>query len=201
MAIKDPRVDAYIAKSGDFAKPILKYIRQTVHETCPEVEETLKWSMPTFMYKGILCGMAAFKEHCSFGFWKSSLILERNGKPADEGMGSFGKLRSVGDLPPKRVLAGYVRKAMDLNEEGVKPAARKKAKERSPLIVPPYLTAALKKNKEAASMFESFSYSHKKEYVEWLTEAKQEATRERRLAQTLQWLSEGKKRNWKYENC
>jgi uncharacterized protein YdeI (YjbR/CyaY-like superfamily) len=198
---QDPRVDAYIKKSADFAKPILKHIRQTVHEACPQVEETIKWGMPSFMYKGILCGMAAFREHCSFGFWKSSLVLANNGKPADEGMGSFGKIRSIDDLPEKRVLTAYVRKAAELNEKGVKPRTRKQPTRRVPLVVPSYLAAALKKNTQAASTFNAFSYSHQKEYVEWLTQAKQDATRERRLVQTIEWLSEGKKRNWKYANC
>jgi uncharacterized protein YdeI (YjbR/CyaY-like superfamily) len=198
---KDPRIDAYIAKSADFAKPILKHIRQTVHEACPQVEETIKWGMPSFTHKGILCGMAAFKEHCSFGFWKSSLLFDKNDKSADEGMGSFGKLRSVNDLPAKSVLAGYVRRAAELNEKGIKPTPRKKATGGAPLVLPSYLTAALKTNKKAGSTFDAFSYFHKKEYVEWLTEAKQDTTRERRLAQTIEWLSQGKKRNWKYESC
>jgi uncharacterized protein YdeI (YjbR/CyaY-like superfamily) len=201
MPAKDPRVDAYIAKSATFAKPILKHVRLTVHENCPEVEETIKWGMPSFMYKGILCGMAAFKEHCSFGFWKASLILDKNGKPADAGMGSFGKLRSVKDLPSKKILAAYVRKAMELNDKGVKPPARTKPKQHVPLVVPADVKAALKKNKKAAATFANFSYSHQKEYLQWFTEAKQAETRKRRLAQAIEWMAEGKPRNWKYQNC
>ena len=197
MGARDPRVDAYIAKSADFAKPVLEHIRAVVHEACPEVEETMKWSVPHFDYKGMMCGMAAFKQHCTFGFWKGSLVLGGDKKDVD-GMGQFGRLQKVSDLPSKKVLEGYVRKAMQLNEEGVRPerAARSKKPE---LPVPDYMRAALRRNRKAQSAFDAFSPSHRREYIEWITEAKSEATRERRLETALEWMSEGKPRNWKYQ--
>lgn len=200
MPKKDPRVDAYIKMSAPFAQPILTHIRAAVHAACPDVEETLKWGMPAFMYHGILCGMAAFKEHAVMGFWKGGLILDKNGSQADEAMGSFGRLSSVKDLPPKKVLDGYIKKAMQLNEDGVKvPKARTKPK--PPPKTPPDLQAALKKNKKAAAAWAAFSPGKQRDYVEWLTEAKAAATRQRRLDTAVGWIAEGKARNWKYENC
>ncbi|HEY5614378.1 MAG TPA: YdeI/OmpD-associated family protein [Bacteroidota bacterium] len=196
MPNKDPRIDAYIAKSADFAKPILKHIRKAVHTACPEVEETMKWSFPHFDYKGMLCSMAAFKEHCSFGFWKEKLVLGTNPGSKD-GMGSFGKITSIADLPSKKVFLSLMKKAVELNDAGVK-VVRAKPKAKKPLRVPPYLSAALKKNKKAQATFECFSPSHKREYLEWLTEAKTKDTRTKRLAITVEWLTEGKARNWKY---
>jgi len=204
MAKKDPRVDAYITKSADFAQPILKHLRKLVHTACPEVEETLKWSMPSFMYKGILCGFASFKEHCTFGFWKGDLMFaddKEAQKRANEAMGHFGRMTRLADLPGDKLLLGYIKEAMRLNDEGVKKSPKPKLKVKPELIVPPVLVAALKKNTKAKAAFDAFSYSHKKEYAEWIGEAKQEDTRTRRLATTIAWLSEGKSRNWKYERC
>lgn len=199
MPSLDPRIDAYIERSADFAKPLLTHIRNIVHKACPEIEETMKWSFPNFVYKGIVCNMAAFKEHCSFGFWKQSL-LESAVFPAEkEAMGSFGKLTSVKDLPDEKVLVSLIKKAVELNEKGVK--VEKKVAAKKELEIPEYLIAALKKDKAASKTFESFPYSCKKEYVMWITEAKTEPTREKRIAQTVEWLAEGKRRNWKYENC
>ena len=198
MATKDPRIDAYIAKSAEFAKPILKHLRKVVHAGCPGVQETLKWSMPHFDYKGVMCGMAAFKEHCSFGFWKADLILDRDKQAEKKGMGSFGCIKSLKDLPAEKTLIGYVKKAAALNEAGIKAPGRTQPKKREPLATPDYLTAALKKNAKAKKTFDAFSPSHRREYVEWLTEAKREETRKERLAKTMTWLSEGKPRNWKY---
>lgn len=200
MGQKDPRVDAYIASSAEFAQPILRHLREVIHAACPEVEETLKWRMPSFMYHGILCGMAAFKQHCTFGFWKGSLIVDKNGQNLDDAMGQFGRLTSVKQLPPKKVLAGYIHKAMELNESGAKAPAKPKPKKK-PAVVPPDLAAALKKNAKARAAFENFSPSHQREYIEWITEAKREETREKRLQTTIEWLTEGKPRNWKYMNC
>jgi uncharacterized protein YdeI (YjbR/CyaY-like superfamily) len=201
MGKKDDRVDAYIAKSADFAKPILTYLRDLVHATCPEVEETIKWSFPNFMYKGMLCGMASFKEHCSFGFWKESLILGKRDGRATGSMGSFGKIAKLADLPPKKVLAGHIKEAMKLNETGVKKPAPAKTKVKPELTVPEELASALAKNAKARATFDGFSPSHRREYIEWITEAKTEATRERRVQTTIEWLAEGKPRNWKYMNC
>jgi len=199
MGKRDPRVDAYIEKSADFAKPILKQLRAMVHDTCPDCEETMKWSFPHFEYKGMLCGMAAFKNHATFGFWKGSLVLPTDGTAVPkDGMGHLGKLASVADLPPKRVLTGYIKKAMALNDEGVKVERKRKAAPK-PLKVPADLSAALSKSKKAKTAFDTFSPSHKREYVEWITEAKSDDTRARRLAQAVDWIAQGKSRNWKYE--
>jgi uncharacterized protein YdeI (YjbR/CyaY-like superfamily) len=156
--------------------------------------------MPAFEYKGLVCGIAAFKQHCTFGFWKQSL-LEKDAFPrSKDAMGSLGRITSKKDLPPDDVIIRLVQQAVDLNEKGIK-VAKKPATAKKEIVVPDYLTAALKKNKAAQKTFEDFPYSCKKEYVEWLTEAKTEPTREKRLATTIEWLSEGKRRNWKYENC
>ena len=187
MGKRDPRIDAYIARSADFAKPILKYLRDAVHAGAPDVEETLKWSMPFFDYKGPLANMAAFKEHCAFGFWKSSLLGETR----------LARITSTHDLPPKKELVGLVKKAAKLNDEGVKVVRATKPKPE--LKTPADLTAALGKNKKAKAAFDAFSPSHRREYVAWITEAKSDATRERRLQQAVEWIAEGKARNWKYE--
>lgn len=197
MGTLDPRVDAYIARSAHFAKPILTHLREVVHEACPPVEETIKWGAPHFDYHGMMCSMAAFKAHCAFGFWKASLVLDDNNPKSQEAAGHFGRITSVADLPPKKTMIGYIKKAMELNEQAVRPKRRPKHPKK-PLKVPPYLTAALKKNKKALTTFESFPPSHQREYVEWITEAKREETRERRLATALEWMAEGKAMNWKY---
>lgn len=199
MPRTDPRIDAYIEKSADFARPVLVHLRKLIHAACPDVAETLKWSMPSFEYKGILCDFAAFKAHCTFGFWKQSL-MESDAFPKNKtAMGSFGRITSLKDLPSDKVMIGLIHQAMELNEKGVKvkkpPAAKKE------LVVPDDLNKALTKNKKARAQFDKFSYSHKKEYVEWITEAKTEPTRLKRLATTIEWLAEGKSRNWKYEKC
>ncbi len=201
MPATDPRVDAYIENAPAYAQPVLSHLRELVHEACPDVVETVKWSRPAFEYKGVLCGMAAFKEYCVFGFWKGALIVDqKTGKNLEaDGGGSFGHITKVSDLPSRKTMIGYVKEARRLNEEGVKQAPRKsKAGPRKALPMPPFFTAALKKNKKAAAAFEGFSPSHRREYIEWLTEAKTDATREKRLAQALDWLAAGKPRNWKY---
>jgi len=156
--------------------------------------------MPSFEYKGILCGFAAFKQHATFGFWKQSL-METDAFPKNKtAMGSFGRITSLKDLPSDKVMIGLIHQAMELNEKGIK-VPKKPAAAKKELVVPNELTAALSKNKKARAAFDAFSYSHKKEYVEWITEAKTEPTRNKRLATTVEWLAEGKSRNWKYENC
>jgi len=200
MIKKDKRVDAYIANAADFAKPILTHLRALVHATCPDVEETIKWQHATFMHKGMLCGMAAFKAHCAVGFWKGKLIFGSTEKE-NEAMGQFGRITSLKDLPNDAVLIGYLKKAMALNESGTKTPRPTKAAVKKPLPMPDFFQEALRKNKKAGAAFDAFSPSHRREYVEWLTEAKREETRQKRLATTLQWLTEGKPRNWKYANC
>ena len=195
----DPRVDAFIAKQADFARPILEYLRDTVHAACPDCEETLKWSMPHFMYRGeMLAGMAAFKQHATFGFWRSSLVVGEDNVQAD-GMGQFGRLTSIDDLPKRAELEALVRKAMKLTEEGVKPPRAKQ--EKAPFTVPQDMRAALDANQAAAATFDGFPPSAQREYVEWITESKRDETRTKRLAQAIEWLAEGKRRHWKYENC
>lgn len=198
MGKRDPRVDAYIARSSDFAKPILNHIRSVVHEACPDVQETVKWGTPFFDYHGVMCNMAAFKAHCAFGFWKGSLVLGNDVKDADAA-GQFGRIENVSDLPPKKVLMGYIRQAMKLNEDGVKPMRTKTGTKKPELDVPDYLRAALKKDRKAQTAFDAFSPSHRREYIEWITDAKTEATRNKRMETALEWIAEGKSRNWKYQ--
>ena len=200
MPDKDPRIDAYIERSADFAKPVMTHLRKLIHKASPKITENIKWSMPAFEYKGLVCGFAAFKQHCTFGFWKQSLLEQGAFSDVKTAMGSFGKLTSKKDLPPDEVLIKLIRQAVELNENGVK-VDKKKPAAKKELAVPDYLTAALKKNKAAQKTFDNFPPSCRKEYVEWITEAKTKPTREKRLAQTLEWLAEGKRRNWKYENC
>ena len=200
---KDPRIDAYIAEAADFAKPILNLIRKRVHQVCPEVEETLKWGFPHFLYHGILCSMAAFKKHCAFGFWKGSILPDPGGildKQRGLGMGHLGRITGVSQLPLEKIFLAYVQEAMKLNETGIKVSEVSKPKPavKKQTEFPPYFSAALKKNKKAKKGFESLSPSHKKEYVEWIAEAKTDETRKKRLAKALEWLAEGKSRNWKY---
>jgi uncharacterized protein YdeI (YjbR/CyaY-like superfamily) len=198
MAKKDPRVDAYIANSPAFAQPILKHIRKLVHRADPKIEETLKWRMPTFTHDGIVCGMAAFKNHTALGFWKGKLILDSKSRRVDDAMGSFGRITSLKDLPSDAKLLAYIKKAVQLNEQGAKVPGRAKRKA-TPLRVPAYLAAALKGSPKAAATFKGLSTSHRNEYVEWITGAKQAATRDKRVATTLEWLAQGKNYNWRYE--
>lgn len=198
MAKTDPRVDAYIAKSADFAKPILNHLRELAHTACPQVEETLKWSMPHFLHKGILFGMAAFKHHCMLHFWQGDLILGNNARKSHEGgTWQFDRIIALSDLPGDRILLGYIKKAIELNEAGIKKQAPKR-KQSKELVVPDYFVAVLNKNPKAREAFDKFSYSHKQEYVEWITEAKREETRQKRIQTALQWLAKSKPRNWKY---
>jgi len=200
MPAIDPRVDAYIDRSADFAKPILLHIRKLVHAACPDVLETMKWSFPHFDYKDqMMCSMASFKQHCAFGFWKQSL-LEDAAFPAEKtAMGSFGRLTSVKDLPDDKTMKKLIGDAMKLNDEGVKVKRAFVSKDKKELIVPDVLLKTLAKNKAAAETFNNFPYSCKRDYVDWITEAKTDATRDKRLATTIEWLAEGKRRNWKYE--
>lgn len=203
MPNKDERIDAYIAKSHDFAKPVLTHLRQLVHTACPEVTESIKWSMPAFEFKGPLANMAAFSKHCSFGFWKASLLKDATGSlrsRGDEGMGTFGKITSLEDLPKDEVILDFIRQAMALNENKVAiPRVAKSAPKE--LVIPAELLEALAGNEKAAETFEKFPPSCRREYAEWISEAKTDATRAKRLATTVEWLTEGKRRNWKYEKC
>lgn len=198
MANTDPRIDAYIANSAAFAQPILTHLRAVVHAACPEVEETMKWSFPHFMYKGMMCSMASFKAHCALNFWKAELLMERE-QINREAMGHFGRIASLKDLPAKQVLAGYIKQAMQLNDDGVAAPARVKPATPRPLAIPDDLNAALDATPAARQHFDSFSPSKQRDYAGWLNEAKTEATRSRRREQAVEWIAEGKSRNWKYE--
>ena len=203
MANKEKVIDNYIAKSASFAKPILNHIRQLVHKACPAVEEKMKWSFPHFDYKGeMMCSMAAFKQHAVFGFWKAALmkdpVLVENAR-SEVAMGHLGRLTSVKDLPADKKMLGWIKEAMQLTDKGIKLPAKAKAADKKELVVPDYFEKALTKNKKAKLVFENFAWSHKKEYLEWITGAKTEETRNKRMATALAWLAEGKSRNWKYE--
>lgn len=199
MKTRDERIDAYIAKSQPFARPILARLRELVHEGCPGVEETMKWSFPHFMYEGMLCSMASFKQHCAFGFWKGALL---EGEPGlgREAMGQFGRIASIDDLPDRKVVVRLVQQASKLNESGVKaPKVRKpELPRRAAPRAPAAFLVALQKNKKALATYQGFSPSHRREYLEWIVEAKREDTRKRRMATAIEWMAEGKARDWKY---
>ena len=200
MPIIDPRIDAYIAASPEYARPILAHLRAMVHAACPQVEETMKWSRPHFQYKGMLCQISAFKEHCVMGFWKGALLFPDLDEK--ESMGHFGRITSLDKLPSKKKIAGIVKQAMKLNEDGVFTPARSAPKAAVRVVeAPDYFKAALKQNQAALAVFEAGSPSFKREYVDWMVDAKAEATRLCRMEQALEWLAEGKARNWKYAKC
>lgn len=202
MINKDPRIDEYIARSGTFAQPILIHLRHLVHQNCPDVTETMKWSFPHFEYSGeILCNMASFKKHCSFGFWKASImndphnLLQTIGKTA---MGSMGQLGDLSDLPSDAILGEYIRDAARLNREGVKVPSKPKTELKKDIVLADDILEALKRDEAAMKTFENFSPSNKKEYIEWITGAKTESTRKSRLETAVEWMAEGKIRHWKY---
>jgi uncharacterized protein YdeI (YjbR/CyaY-like superfamily) len=202
MLKNNPKIDAYIAKAQPYAKPILLHIRELVHKACPDVEEKIKWGFPHFDYRGeMMCSMAAFKQHAVMGFWKAPLMkdkrLSENAK-SEVSMGHMGRLASVKDLPSDKILTGYIKEAMKLNDEGIKLPPRARPKEQIELAVHAYLKTALKKVKKAQTAFDNFPPSHRKEYITWFEEAKTEETRDKRLAQGMEWMAEGKSRNWKY---
>ncbi len=201
MIQKDKRIDEYILKSADFAKPILNHLRSLVHSACPNVEETIKWGFPHFDYKGMMCSMAAFKQHCAFGFWKTALMKDAKEMISqnDYAMGHMGKIRSLKDLPPDKKIIAWIKEAMKLNDDDVKLPERKKRDYSKEIEIPEILQHALLKNKKATVAFNNFSPSHKREYVEWINEAKTDETKNKRVATTVEWLIEGKSRNWKYE--
>ena len=192
----DPRVDAYLAGAPEFARPVLDHFRAAVHAACPEAVEDIKWSRPHFMLDGkILAGMSAFKAHCGFALWHSS-----DQEKSSEGMGRFGRVESVKDLPSKTELKKQIKEAAELLRSGAKSAMMDK-KPRPRLEAPDDLLAALKTNAAAKKTFEAFAPSKQRDYVEWIIEAKREETRSKRIAQAIEWLAEGKARHWKYEAC
>lgn len=194
----DPRVDAYIAKQADFARPILTHLRAMLHEACPDGEETIKWSMPSFTYRGkILAGMAAFKAHATFGYWNDAML--REDEKNRSAMGQFGRIAALADLPARDKLLDLTRQSMALIDAGAKPA--RTTGKKAPFTVPQDMQAALDANAAAKATYDGFPPSAQRDYVEWITEAKTEATRTKRLNQAVEWLAEGKRRHWKYENC
>jgi uncharacterized protein YdeI (YjbR/CyaY-like superfamily) len=202
MGEKDKRIDAYIANSAPFAKPILKHLRRLVHDSCQGVQETIKWGFPHFDYAGeILCSMASFKKHCSFGFWKASLLKDPQGVLKLIGktsMGSFGQITSLDDLPEDEIIKSYIKEAAKLNEDRIKLPQKQKVEKKVNLPVPKDLISALKSKGAAWKTFENFSASNRREYVEWILDAKSSATRQRRIETAVEWMTEGKVRNWKY---
>ncbi|MGC4072548.1 MAG: YdeI/OmpD-associated family protein [Nibricoccus sp.] len=199
MATKDSRVDSYIDEAEEFARPILKHLRKVIHQGCPKAVETIKWGCPFFNYKGLLCGFAAFKAHCSLFFWRDidvSKWLEKT-NTAGAGMGQFGKITSRADLPKDSVLLACVRAAVEQRNAPASKTkrARKPGKE---LPVPADLKKALAANTKASTTFKNFAPSHRRAYIDWITDARQPATREKRLSTTIEWLTEGKPQNWKY---
>jgi len=203
----EPRIDTYIDNAALFAQPVLAHLRALVHKACPDVVEEIKWGRPFFLYRGtILCNIAAFKAHCSFGFWGAEIgkVLRKDGVLQSGGMGSLGRITSHKDLPQEKQLLGYIRQAAALIESGQGEnrmvAERRIVKApKPPLEAPPEFAAALKKNKAAQAAYDAFSPSCKREYAEWIAEAKRPETRERRIAQAVEWIGEGKQRNWKYQ--
>jgi uncharacterized protein YdeI (YjbR/CyaY-like superfamily) len=194
----DPRVDAYIARQADFARPILAYLRTALHEACPGGAETIKWGMPSFTYRGkILAHMAAFKAHAAFGYWNDSMLQQEERNRG--AMGQFGRITAIDDLPPRDALIDLTRQSMALIDAGAKPSRAMGKK--PPLTVPRDMRAAIDANAAAKTTFDAFPPSCQRDYVEWITEAKRDETRTKRLALAVEWLAEGKRRNWKYESC
>jgi uncharacterized protein YdeI (YjbR/CyaY-like superfamily) len=205
-ANSNPKVDTYIAKAQPFAQPILTHIRELVHKACPDVEEAIKWGMPFFVLRGVILGhIAAFKQHCAIGFWGPEMraILRQDGLLTEDGMGSLGKVASLKDLPADKNLLNYYRQAAGFVASGqrTKSIVRPRKAAKPAPEVPAELAAALKKNKAAAKVFADFSAACKREYTDWIAEAKRTETREKRIATAIEWIAQGKQRNWKYQNC
>jgi hypothetical protein len=203
-----PKVDVYIAHAQPFAQPILMHVRELVHRGCPEVEESIKWSRPFFVYRGAILGnMSAFKKHCSFGFWGEEIgaVLREAEALRDGAMGSLGRIATLKDLPSDKLLLGWIRQAAGFVEGGqyTSPITARHKVVKAPkaaLEAPAEFSTALRKNKAAANVFKKFSASCKKEYIEWIADAKRPETRNKRIATAVEWIAEGKQRNWKYQN-
>lgn len=202
MGQHDARIDAYIDKSADFAKPILIHIREVVHRASPLINETVKWGMPFFDYKGPICMMAAFKQHLGFGFWKASRLNDPEkllqGSDEEAAAGSFGRIITMSDLPSDEAIIGFVQQMIKLNESGVK-EPKKPSVPKAELEMPADFDKLLRNNLAAMDSFEKFSPSKKREYLEWFAEAKSADTRQKRIDQALEWIAEGKSRHWKYQ--
>jgi uncharacterized protein YdeI (YjbR/CyaY-like superfamily) len=205
----NPKVDAYINQAKPFAQPILHHLRELVHKACPNVEETIKWSRPFFEYKGAILGnMSAFKEHCSFGFWGQEIgaVLREANVLGEEGMGSLGRITAIKDLPPDKQMLTWTRQATTFVDSGnyTSPIAARNKVVKAPkaaVETPDEFANALKKDKKAATVFAAFSPSCKREYIEWIADAKRPETRDKRIVTAIEWIAQGKQRNWKYQNC
>lgn len=195
---RDARIDAYLDRAQPFAQAILTRVRERVHAVLPEIEETVKWSAPAYTLGGkIILITAAFKSHAAINFWRGQEI--RDGANED-GMGQFGKLKSIGDLPPDGELDALIRKAAELAHSAPTPRKTKHQPKPAPEMHPDF-AAALDRSAKAKAALESFPPSARRDYLEWVADAKQDDTRAKRIATAVEWLSEGKRRNWKYEKC
>jgi uncharacterized protein YdeI (YjbR/CyaY-like superfamily) len=198
----NPELDDYLAKSAGFAKPIMQHLRELLHETCPEIVEEIKWGIPHFDYKGeMMCIFAAHKNHCSFTFWKESLMSDQKFKENPSLQASkryLGKIISLSDLPSDKQLVAYIKEAMALNENGVKLVPRKSEKPKN-IAIPDYFAKELAAKPKVKKIFDSKSDSFRKDYLVWITDAKTETTRQKRIAESLEWIAEGKGRFWKYD--
>jgi uncharacterized protein YdeI (YjbR/CyaY-like superfamily) len=197
-----PAIDEYINKSEEFARPILLHLRKIIHLACPDVEETIKWSFPNFEYKGqILCSMASFKKHCSFGFWLGAEMEDPENilnKVGNTNMGNFGKIINHNSLPDDNIIIKYIHEAMKLSESGTKKKTSK-IKDKKSLEIPVYIIEFIEKYPKAKVVFNNFSNSCKKEYVQWIEEAKQVSTKLKRLEKAVSMMEEGKEFNWQYK--
>ena len=196
---RDSRIDAYIERSQPFAKPVLQHVRERVHAAVPEAEETMKWSSPAYTLGGkILLMTAAFKQHAALNFWRGQ---ELRGEQANaDAMGQFGKITSLADLPPDGELDRLIREAAELTQSAPAPRKTKHAPKLPPEMHPEF-AAALAKSPKAKAALDGFPPSAQRDYLEWISEAKQDSTRAKRIATAVEWLSEGKRRHWRYENC
>lgn len=198
MGKRDKRVDTYIAKAAPFARPIMSTLRDIVHDACPDVTESMKWSRPAFEYSGMLCGMVAFKAHMTFGFWLQAELLKQGADA--ETLTRLDRMESADDLPTKRKIVASIKQAMALNEAGHK-LTRVVAKTPKAVVIPPELEAALASHRAARAAFDAMRPSHQREYCEWVADAKREATKATRVEKAIAQLTEGKSLNWKYESC
>lgn len=202
MSATNPRIDAYIAKAEPFAQPILQHIRKVVHAACPQVEEKIKWSFPHFDYKGkMMCSMAAFKAHCAFTFWNAAQMQDDKKifiRVGETAMGQLGRITSIKDLPSDTIFKAYIKEAMQINDAGIVVPRSSKPTVKTDIEIPDYFQKTLNGNKAAKATFEKMPPSHKKEYVEWITGARTETTRQKRISTALEWLADGKSRNWQY---
>jgi uncharacterized protein YdeI (YjbR/CyaY-like superfamily) len=195
----DERVDIYIQKSAPFAQEILNHLRKVIHQASPLITETIKWSFPHFEYKATICSMASFKAHCAFGFWKASLMKDPEHLFGDKSsaMGQMGRITKLSDLPSDEVLIAYIHEALQIDQAGIK-VVKVAAPPKAPIEMPQEFGQALAENQTAKFHYDKFSHSQKREYLEWITEAKTEATKLSRLATAIEWIAEGKSRHWKY---